>query len=51
MRFSIFFTARSMTPEDDEPITGSLHHPVRFVERMNLLDQLTRGRLLVGLAR
>ena len=106
MRFSIFLTARSMTPEDDEPIihamadlalqaedlgfdavfcpdhhftgyapmssdpfvfhaylagqlkrmrvgfsvvTSSLHHPVRFVERMNLLDQLTRGRLLVGI--
>ena len=30
-------------------VTGSLHHPVRFVERMNLLDQLTRGRLLVGI--
>jgi alkanesulfonate monooxygenase SsuD/methylene tetrahydromethanopterin reductase-like flavin-dependent oxidoreductase (luciferase family) len=29
-------------------VTGSLHHPVRFVERMNLLDQLTKGRLLVG---
>jgi len=30
-------------------VAGSLHHPVRFVERMNLLDQLTRGRLLVGI--
>ena len=30
-------------------VTGSLHHPVRFVERMNLLDQLTKGRLLVGI--
>ena len=30
-------------------VTGSLHHPVRFVERMNLLDQLTQGRLLVGI--
>ena len=101
MRFSIFLTARSMSPDDDAPIihamadlalqaeelgfdavfcpdhhftgyapmssdpfmfhsylagqlkrmrfgfsvvTGSLHHPVRFVERMNLLDQLTHGR-------
>src|SRR6476469_7543201 len=25
-----------------------LHHPIRFVERINLLDQLTEGRLLVG---
>jgi alkanesulfonate monooxygenase SsuD/methylene tetrahydromethanopterin reductase-like flavin-dependent oxidoreductase (luciferase family) len=106
MRFSIFLTARSMSPEDDAPIihamadlalqaeelgfdavfcpdhhftgyapmssdpfmfhaylagqlkrmrfgfsvvTGSLHHPVRFVERMNLLDQVTHGRLLVGI--
>ncbi|CAD6543214.1 LLM class flavin-dependent oxidoreductase [Paraburkholderia metrosideri] len=28
--------------------TVPLHHPVRFVERINLLDQLTNGRLLVG---
>lgn len=26
-----------------------LHHPVRFVERINILDQLTDGRLLVGI--
>ena len=26
-----------------------LHHPVRFVERINILDQLTEGRLLVGI--
>ena len=26
-----------------------LHHPVRFVERINILDQLTRGKLLVGI--
>lgn len=25
-----------------------LHHPVRFTERINILDQLTDGRLLVG---
>lgn len=25
-----------------------LHHPVRFVERINILDQLTDGKLLVG---
>jgi alkanesulfonate monooxygenase SsuD/methylene tetrahydromethanopterin reductase-like flavin-dependent oxidoreductase (luciferase family) len=25
-----------------------LHHPVRFVERINILDHLTRGKLLVG---
>ena len=26
-----------------------LHSPVRFVERINILDQLTEGRLLVGI--
>ncbi len=26
-----------------------LHSPVRFVERVNILDQLTEGRLLVGI--
>ncbi len=26
-----------------------LHNPVRFVERVNILDQLTQGRLLVGI--
>lgn len=25
-----------------------LHHPVRFVERINILDQLTDGKLLIG---
>jgi len=25
-----------------------LHHPVRFVERINILDHLTKGKLLVG---
>jgi alkanesulfonate monooxygenase SsuD/methylene tetrahydromethanopterin reductase-like flavin-dependent oxidoreductase (luciferase family) len=29
--------------------TLPLHHPVRFVEKLNLLDQLTHGRLLVGI--
>ena len=29
--------------------TVPLHHPVRFAERINLLDQLTGGRLLVGI--
>ncbi|MEA1672046.1 LLM class flavin-dependent oxidoreductase [Nitrospirillum sp. BR 11163] len=28
--------------------TVPLHHPVRFVERINILDQLTEGRILVG---
>ncbi|GAA0248601.1 LLM class flavin-dependent oxidoreductase [Cryptosporangium japonicum] len=28
--------------------TVALHHPVRFAERVALLDQLTDGRLLVG---
>jgi len=26
-----------------------LHHPARFVERLNLLDQLTKGRLIAGI--
>lgn len=26
-----------------------LHHPVRFAERINILDQLTDGKLLVGI--
>lgn len=29
--------------------TLPLHHPVRFAERVNLLDHLTKGRLLVGI--
>lgn len=29
-------------------VSVPLHHPVRFVERINLLDQLTNGKLLVG---
>jgi len=29
--------------------TVPLHHPVRIAERLNLLDQLTNGRLLVGI--
>ena len=29
--------------------TVPLHHPIRFAERVNLLDQLTNGRLLVGI--
>jgi alkanesulfonate monooxygenase SsuD/methylene tetrahydromethanopterin reductase-like flavin-dependent oxidoreductase (luciferase family) len=29
--------------------TIPLYHPVRFAERLNLLDQLTKGRLLVGI--
>ncbi len=29
-------------------VSVPLHHPVRFVERVNLLDQLTKGKLLVG---
>jgi alkanesulfonate monooxygenase SsuD/methylene tetrahydromethanopterin reductase-like flavin-dependent oxidoreductase (luciferase family) len=30
--------------------TVPLHHPVRFAERIALLDQLTDGRILVGIA-
>src|ERR1044072_1129738 len=26
-----------------------LHHPIRFVERINILDQLTDGKLLGGI--
>jgi alkanesulfonate monooxygenase SsuD/methylene tetrahydromethanopterin reductase-like flavin-dependent oxidoreductase (luciferase family) len=29
-------------------VSVPLHHPVRFVERVNILDQLTKGKLLVG---
>ncbi len=29
-------------------VSVPLHHPVRFVERVNILDQLTEGKLLVG---
>lgn len=29
-------------------VSVPLHHPVRFVERINILDQLTDGKLLVG---
>ena len=29
-------------------VSVPLHHPVRLVERINLLDQLTDGKLLVG---
>jgi alkanesulfonate monooxygenase SsuD/methylene tetrahydromethanopterin reductase-like flavin-dependent oxidoreductase (luciferase family) len=29
--------------------TVALHHPVRFAERLSLIDQLTRGKILVGL--
>ena len=30
-------------------VSVPLHHPVRFVERINILDQLTGGKLLVGI--
>ena len=29
--------------------TIPLHHPVRFAERLNLIDQLTEGKVLVGI--
>lgn len=29
-------------------VSVPLHHPVRFAERINVLDQLTEGKLLVG---
>lgn len=29
-------------------VSVPLHHPVRFTERVNVLDQLTEGKLLVG---
>ncbi len=29
-------------------VTAPLHHPIRFAERINILDQLTEGKLLVG---
>ncbi len=30
---------------------ASLHHPVRMAEQLSLIDNLTRGRLIVGLGR
>jgi alkanesulfonate monooxygenase SsuD/methylene tetrahydromethanopterin reductase-like flavin-dependent oxidoreductase (luciferase family) len=30
-------------------VSVPLHHPVRFAERINVLDQLTDGKLLVGI--
>ena len=32
-------------------VSVPLHHPVRFTERVNVLDHLTKGKLLVGLTR
>jgi len=29
--------------------TMPLHHPLRFVERVNLLDQITHGKVLIGI--
>jgi alkanesulfonate monooxygenase SsuD/methylene tetrahydromethanopterin reductase-like flavin-dependent oxidoreductase (luciferase family) len=29
-------------------VSVPLHHPVRFVERINILDHLTKGKLLIG---
>lgn len=29
-------------------VSVPLHHPIRFVERINVLDQLTDGKILVG---
>jgi alkanesulfonate monooxygenase SsuD/methylene tetrahydromethanopterin reductase-like flavin-dependent oxidoreductase (luciferase family) len=29
----------------------SLHHPIRFAEQISLIDNITRGRILVGLGR
>ena len=29
-------------------VSVPLHHPIRFVERINILDQLTDGKILVG---
>ncbi|HKF71443.1 MAG TPA: LLM class flavin-dependent oxidoreductase [Stellaceae bacterium] len=32
-------------------VQTSLHHPIRLAEQLSLIDQLTKGRLIVGLGR
>lgn len=52
---SIFTTAAYLAPQLKQAYLGTavtvppLHHPVRLVEQMNTLDQLTKGRVIFGL--
>lgn len=49
MMFAAYLAARLKRMHFGFSVTTvPLHHPVRFVERINILDQLTEGRLLIG---
>jgi alkanesulfonate monooxygenase SsuD/methylene tetrahydromethanopterin reductase-like flavin-dependent oxidoreductase (luciferase family) len=48
--FAAFLAARSPRLHIGFSVqTIPLHHPVRFAERLNLIDQLTDGKVLVGI--
>lgn len=50
MMFAAFLAAKLKRMHFGFSVTTvPLHHPVRFVERINILDQLTEGRLLIGI--
>lgn len=49
MMFASYLAAKLKTMHFGFSVTSvPLHSPVRFAERINILDQLTEGRLLVG---
>jgi alkanesulfonate monooxygenase SsuD/methylene tetrahydromethanopterin reductase-like flavin-dependent oxidoreductase (luciferase family) len=50
MMFAAYLAAKLKRMHFGFSVTSvPLHHPVRFVERINILDQLTQGKLLVGI--
>ena len=50
MMFAAYLAAKLKRMHFGFSVTSvPLHHPVRFVERINILDQLTDGKLLVGI--